>query len=145
MTMTNAGSKAFEAYRTISEVSEEIGVPHHVLRFWEAKFKELKPLKRAGNRRYYRPEDISLLHAINRLLYAEGYTIRGVQKLLREQGSLLVRDSAKAEPSLQTPSLQPAAAAPDHSVVNLPTSDALLPQLKALCAQLAQALSAARV
>lgn len=78
--------KSSEAYRTISEVSDDIGVPQHVLRFWETKFTEIKPLKRGGNRRYYRPEDMSLVRAINRLLYTEGYTIRGVQKLLKDRG-----------------------------------------------------------
>lgn len=78
--------KSESAYRTISEVSEDIGVPQHVLRFWESKFPSVKPLKRGGNRRYYRPDDIRLLKAINRLLYTEGYTIRGVQKLIAEKG-----------------------------------------------------------
>ncbi len=78
--------KSVTAFRTISEVSEELGVPQHVLRFWESKFSAIKPMKRGGNRRYYRPEDLHLLRSINRLLYTDGYTIRGVQKLLREQG-----------------------------------------------------------
>jgi DNA-binding transcriptional MerR regulator len=79
-------SKSSQAYRTISEVSEDLGVPQHVLRFWETKFSSIRPMKRGGNRRYYRPEDIQLLRAINRLLYIDGYTIRGVQKLIREKG-----------------------------------------------------------
>ena len=78
--------KASTAFRTISEVADELGVKQHVLRFWETKFSQLKPLKRGGGRRYYRPEDIDLLKAIHRLLYIEGYTIKGVQKLLREAG-----------------------------------------------------------
>jgi len=78
--------KAASAFRTISEVADELGVKQHVLRFWETKFSQLKPLKRGGGRRYYRPEDIDLLKAIHRLLYTEGYTIKGVQKLLREAG-----------------------------------------------------------
>jgi DNA-binding transcriptional MerR regulator len=78
--------KGPEAFRTISEVAEEIGVPQHVLRFWETRFAAVRPLKRGGNRRYYRPDDVSLLKAINRLLYTEGYTIKGVQKLLRDKG-----------------------------------------------------------
>jgi DNA-binding transcriptional MerR regulator len=81
------GTKAADAYRTISEVAEDVGVPQHVLRFWETKFTMIRPLKRGGNRRYYRPEDVALLKVINSLLYTEGYTIRGVQKLLREQGA----------------------------------------------------------
>jgi DNA-binding transcriptional MerR regulator len=77
--------KSATAFRTISEVSGELDVPQHVLRFWESKFNQLRPLKRGGGRRYYRPEDIALLRRIRDLLYAEGYTIRGVQKLFREQ------------------------------------------------------------
>ncbi len=78
--------KSANAFRTISEVADELGVKQHVLRFWETKFSQLKPLKRGGGRRYYRPEDIDLLRAVHRLLYTEGYTIKGVQKLLREAG-----------------------------------------------------------
>ena len=78
--------KSGAAYRTTGEVSEELDLPAHVLRFWESKFPEIKPLKRGGGRRYYRPEDIDLLRQIRQFLYQEGYTIRGVQKLLREGG-----------------------------------------------------------
>ena len=79
--------KSATAFRTISEVSAELDVPPHVLRFWESKFAQVKPLKRGGGRRYYRPEDIELLRSIRELLYTEGYTIKGVQKLLREGGA----------------------------------------------------------
>jgi DNA-binding transcriptional MerR regulator len=78
-------AKSPTAFKTISEVSQETGVPQHVLRFWEAKFSQLRPLKRGGGRRYYRPEDVALLMRIRRLLHEEGYTIKGVQKVLREQ------------------------------------------------------------
>jgi len=78
--------KAPTAFRTISEVSDELHIPQHVLRFWETKFPQLKPLKRGGGRRYYRPEDIALLRRISDLLYTQGYTIKGVQRLLREGG-----------------------------------------------------------
>lgn len=78
-------AKSPSAFKTISEVSQETGVPQHVLRFWEAKFSQLRPLKRGGGRRYYRPEDVALLMRIRRLLHEEGYTIKGVQKVLREQ------------------------------------------------------------
>ena len=81
-----AEGKSSEAFRTISEVSDEIGVPQHVLRFWETKFPAIKPLKRGGNRRYYRPEDVALVRTVNRLLYTDGYTIRGVQKLIKDRG-----------------------------------------------------------
>jgi DNA-binding transcriptional MerR regulator len=76
--------KAATAFRTISEVAEELQIPQHVLRFWESKFPQLKPLKRGGGRRYYRPEDIALLRRISGLLYTQGYTIKGVQRMLRE-------------------------------------------------------------
>lgn len=79
-------AKSAEAFRTISEVSDILEVPQHVLRFWEGKFSQIKPMKRGGNRRYYRPEDLELLRAITHLLYTDGYTIKGVQKLLRENG-----------------------------------------------------------
>jgi DNA-binding transcriptional MerR regulator len=78
--------KSAAAFRTISEVAEELDVPPHVLRFWEGKFTQVKPLKRGGGRRYYRPEDVDLLRGIRELLYTDGYTIKGVQKLLREGG-----------------------------------------------------------
>ena len=84
--------KAPEAFRTISEVADELEVPKHVLRFWEAKFAHLKPMKRGGGRRYYRPEDVALLRGIRFLLYNDGYTIRGVQKILREHGPRFVMD-----------------------------------------------------
>lgn len=87
MTDTPRIEKAPDAFRTISEVSEALDVPQHVLRFWEAKFPQVKPLKRAGGRRYYRPDDIDLLKGIRALLYGEGLTIKGVQKVLREQGA----------------------------------------------------------
>ena len=78
------GAKSPDAFRTISEVAAELDVPQHVLRFWESKFSQVRPLKRGGGRRYYRPEDVELLRRIRTLLYAEGYTIKGVQKVLRE-------------------------------------------------------------
>ncbi len=78
--------KSPEAFRTISEVAAELDVPPHVLRFWESKFSQVRPLKRGGRRRYYRPEDVELLRCIRALLYSDGYTIRGVQKVLREKG-----------------------------------------------------------
>ena len=79
--------KSPDAFRTIGEVSGELGVPQHVLRFWETKFPQVRPLKRSGGRRYYRPEDVALLRHIRHLLHAEGYTVRGVQKLLRERAA----------------------------------------------------------
>ena len=84
MATIRTGGKSAAAFRTISEVSQELEVPQHVLRFWESKFTPVRPLKRGGGRRYYRPEDIDLLRRIRNLLYTEGYTIKGVQRLLRE-------------------------------------------------------------
>jgi DNA-binding transcriptional MerR regulator len=84
--------KAPNAFRTISEVADELHIPQHVLRFWETKFPQVKPLKRGGGRRYYRPDDISLLRRISDLLYIQGYTIKGVQRLLREGGGRLSDD-----------------------------------------------------
>jgi DNA-binding transcriptional MerR regulator len=83
-------NKAPDAFRTISEVADELDLPQHVLRFWESRFHEIKPMKRGGGRRYYRPDDIDLLRGIRHLLYGEGYTIRGVQRILREQGAKFV-------------------------------------------------------
>ena len=85
-------AKSAAAFRTISEVGREIDVPQHVLRFWESKFSQIRPLKRGGGRRYYRPEDVALLRRIRELLYTDGYTIKGVQKLFRESGLKAVLD-----------------------------------------------------
>ena len=84
LTGSRRGGKSPGAFRTISEVSNDLEVPPHVLRFWETKFPQIKPLKRGGGRRYYRPEDVSLLRQIRQLLYNDGYTIKGVQRLLKE-------------------------------------------------------------
>jgi DNA-binding transcriptional MerR regulator len=92
--------KAPEAFRTISEVADEIDVPQHVLRFWESRFSQIRPMKRGGGRRFYRPDDVDLLRGVRHLLYGEGYTIRGVQRILREQGAAFVQNvwRAGAEP-----------------------------------------------
>jgi DNA-binding transcriptional MerR regulator len=92
--------KAPDAFRTISEVADEIDVPQHVLRFWEGRFPQIRPMKRGGGRRYYRPDDVDLLRGIRHLLYGEGYTIRGVQRILREHGAGFVQNvwRAGAEP-----------------------------------------------
>ncbi|MBO0717831.1 MAG: MerR family transcriptional regulator [Rhizobiales bacterium] len=84
--------KAPDAFRTISEVADEIDVPQHVLRFWESRFSHIRPMKRGGGRRYYRPDDVGLLRGIRHLLYGEGYTIRGVQRILREHGGAFVQN-----------------------------------------------------
>ena len=95
MTETQIGNqveKSADAFRTISEVADFLDVPQHVLRFWETKFTQVKPMKRAGGRRYYRPDDVELLRRIRDLLYKDGFTIRGVQKLIRENGVRKVID-----------------------------------------------------
>lgn len=95
--------KAPEAFRTISEVAEQLDVPQHVLRFWETRFSQIRPMKRGGGRRYYRPADVDLLKGIRTLLYGEGYTIRGAQKILKDQGLAHVvaigRGEISAEPA----------------------------------------------
>lgn len=89
--------KAPDAFRTISEAAEELDVPQHVLRFWETRFAQIKPMKRAGGRRYYRPADVELLKGIRSLLYGEGYTIRGVQRILKEEGIAHVAGVGRGE------------------------------------------------
>jgi DNA-binding transcriptional MerR regulator len=98
--------KAPDAFRTISEVAEELDVPQHVLRFWESRFPQIRPMKRAGGRRYYRPDDVDLLRGIRHLLYGEGYTIRGVQRILREQGAKFVQ--LVWQPGAAQPATEPA-------------------------------------
>ena len=89
--------KSPDAFRTISEVAEDLSVPQHVLRFWETRFSQIKPMKRAGGRRYYRPADLELLRGIHELLYKKGYTIRGVQLILKEEGVAYVAGVGRGE------------------------------------------------
>jgi|TARA_R100000501_G_scaffold13151_3_gene24055 DNA-binding transcriptional MerR regulator len=128
--------KSASAFRTISEVSDEVGVPQHVLRFWETKFKEVSPLKRGGGRRYYRPEDVDLIRAVNRLLYSHGYTIKGVQKLLREQGVKAVTSGETAAP--------PPVATP-HSEGGPGMDAAFLRDLRSIRDRLSGALQSAQI
>lgn len=102
--------KAPDAFRTISEVADDLDIPAHVLRFWETRFVQIKPMKRSGGRRYYRPDDVELLRGIRRLLYGEGYTIRGVQRILREHGVKAVQnleEAVLAPASFAGPSFDP--------------------------------------
>ena len=99
-TTTRAAEKSPEAFRTISEVSEELGLPQHVLRFWETRFGQVKPMKRSGGRRLYRPDHVALLRGIKALLYDDGLTIKGVQKMLRESGARTVIARGKADAAL---------------------------------------------
>lgn len=107
--------KAPDAFRTISEVADDLDIPQHVLRFWETRFTQIKPMKRSGGRRYYRPDDVDLLRGIRRLLYSEGYTIRGVQRILKEHGIKSVQGLIDA--SAPAPSFPPMdkAPAPEHA------------------------------
>jgi len=91
--------KSPDAFRTISEAADDLDLPQHVLRFWETRFPQIKPLKRGGGRRYYRPDDVELLRAIKHLLYGEGYTIKGVQRLFKEQGARAVVSAQANETS----------------------------------------------
>ncbi len=88
--------KSPDAFRTISEVADDLGLPQHVLRFWETRFAQIKPMKRTGGRRYYRPDDVELVRTIKHLLYGEGYTIKGVQRLFKENGMRAVVASVRA-------------------------------------------------
>ncbi|MEM8825320.1 MAG: MerR family transcriptional regulator [Pseudomonadota bacterium] len=124
-------AKSPDAFRTISEVATELDVAQHVLRFWETKFDEIAPVKRGGNRRYYRPDDVALLKRINTLLYTDGYTIKGVQKLLADRGVKAVLAGPDA-PAVAEPSDKPAV---DHMAV--------LPALRQVRDRLSSAIDAA--
>ena len=121
-------AKAADAFRTISEVAEELDVPKHVLRFWEIKFPQVRPMKRGGGRRYYRPEDVDLLRGIRELLHSDGYTIKGVQKILREHGAEFVKAGTqsanlteRASPGTKGRAKKSAPQAQSAKVVTLPT------------------------
>ncbi len=142
--------KAPNAFRTISEVADELHIPQHVLRFWETKFPQVKPLKRGGGRRYYRPDDIALLRRISDLLYIQGYTIKGVQRLLREGGGKLSDDIPPApadeqeaaeaeraaglpsEPELPMPGLAPTTSPQLGRTGTRPKADLEVERLRAL-------------
>lgn len=115
--------KSADAFRTISEVADELEVPQHVLRFWETKFAQIRPLKRGGGRRYYRPEDIDLLRAIRGLLYDKGYTIKGVQKLIREGGLKLADGAGPVEFPTAAPEEAEAAAPAAGATQGGPVAD----------------------
>jgi DNA-binding transcriptional MerR regulator len=124
--------KAPDAFRTISEVAQELDIPQHVLRFWETRFSQIKPMKRSGGRRYYRPDDVDLLKGIRRLLYGEGYTIRGVQRILKEHGVKSVQglaDSSAAvsfgaiEDAIGQSLMEPEDEAPIRGIADTDTDD----------------------
>jgi DNA-binding transcriptional MerR regulator len=121
-------AKGPEAFRTISEAADEIGVAQHVLRFWESKFSFIRPMKRAGGRRFYRPQDITVLNGVRRLLHDQGYTIKGVQKLHRDEGTQRILDAAEGNiaPPVQSASavVKPVAGTPGvNSALNAALAD----------------------
>jgi DNA-binding transcriptional MerR regulator len=126
--MADASRKSDQAFRTIGELAADLGVPQHILRYWETRFPQLRPLQRAGNRRYYRPADVALAHRIHRLLNQDGYTIRGVQQLLAGAGT----QDAEREPA-------PAAAAPAAAATHPFPAD----ELRRIRQMLVEALEAA--
>lgn len=125
--------KSDQAFRTIGELADELGVPQHILRYWETRFSQLKPLQRAGNRRYYRPDDVALAKQIHRLLNRDGYTIRGVQQLLAKGGKL-----ALTEELVAVPASPPVASA-------RPETEYRIEALRALRDRLARALADSQV
>jgi DNA-binding transcriptional MerR regulator len=158
----NRPKKAPNAFRTISEVADDLHIPQHVLRFWETKFPQVRPLKRGGGRRYYRPDDIALLRRISDLLYIQGYTIKGVQRLLREGGGRLSDDippptdderaAAAAEarpppppdPELPLPGLLPAPAPAATRAAARPKPDPEAERLRSVLADLLHELESIR-
>jgi DNA-binding transcriptional MerR regulator len=131
--------KAPSAFRTISEVADDLNVQQHVLRFWETKFSQVRPLKRGGGRRYYRPEDVDILKTIHHLLYTQGYTIKGVQKLFREQGKNKVVEKTPPEARNQNvPSQAPAKAASGLTDRQRSALQSLAGELKELRAMIAE-------
>ena len=135
--------KGPEAYRTIREVADSMDLPQHVLRFWETRFPQIRPLKRAGGRRYYRPDDIERLRLIRRLLYDEGYTIKGVQKLFKEQGIQALSNAAQAH---AVASAEPGSAAESAKSAGVTAAPRLADDdLAALREALAQIVDAERI
>ena len=135
--------KSATAFRTISEVADDLEVPQHVLRFWETKFPQIRPMKRGGGRRYYRPEDIDLLRAIRDLLYEQGYTIKGVQKLMREGGLKigeegLVEAPAEAEATGGEQGAVSRANAEDLPLFRANMDDSQLREIRGIAAELSE-------
>jgi DNA-binding transcriptional MerR regulator len=139
--------KSDAAFRTISEVSEDLDVPQHVLRFWESRFQTIRPLKRGGGRRYYRPEDVQLLRRIRDLLYKDGYTIRGVQKLLRDQArssSLAALDESDPPPRPVSSATVQLAPAPSVPAPAAPSERPATPAIPVVASQPAVGITGAR-
>jgi DNA-binding transcriptional MerR regulator len=127
-----APEKSPEAFRTISEVSEELGLPQHVLRFWETRFAQVKPMKRSGGRRLYRPDHVALLRGIKALLYDDGMTIKGVQKMLRESGARTVIARGKADAALSLEMTEHAEASTPEGMLPLELPENAAERLAAL-------------
>jgi DNA-binding transcriptional MerR regulator len=148
-----AMDKSPDAFRTISEVAEDLDLPQHVLRFWETRFSHIKPLKRGGGRRYYRPDDIDLLKGIRHFLYGEGYTIRGVQRILKEEGVRFVQAIGRGEegivlprPEAKKPLVEEIEASEDREAVIVPSESLLSDEaLRALHAALDELVECDRV
>ena len=121
--------KSPDAFRTISEVAEDLGLPQHVLRFWETRFNQIRPLKRGGGRRYYRPDDIDLLKGIRQLLYGEGYTIRGVQRILKSEGVRFVQGVGRGEEIVAAPDRESEAPEAADAEAEVPAPDTEAPSL----------------
>ena len=134
-------AKGPEAFRTISEAADELSVPQHVLRFWETKFAFIRPMKRAGGRRFYRPQDIAVLAQVRRLLHEEGYTIKGVQKLHRELGAKRFLNGEAEAPPPPDAAAPPAAPGLDLSSAARLRLEAALAELEAVKARLDELLS----
>jgi DNA-binding transcriptional MerR regulator len=117
--------KSPDAFRTISEVADDLDIPQHVLRFWETRFSQIKPLKRGGGRRYYRPDDVELLKGIRHLLYGEGYTIKGVQRILKEEGVRFVQAAWREGAPQPQPPASDDADDPASEDETLPTAEPL--------------------
>jgi DNA-binding transcriptional MerR regulator len=132
---TRPKGKSAAAFRTISEVATALDVPQHVLRFWETRFPQIKPMKRGGGRRYYRPEDVALLHDIRRLLYGEGYTIKGVQRLMRD-GQLKAGRAIPDEAAPAAPVAAPAVAAEPVKKAAAPLPEAASSAIRAAIGEL---------
>src|SRR3954447_15597813 len=120
--------KSPDAFRTISEVAEDLSLPQHVLRFWETRFSQIRPLKRGGGRRYYRPDDVDLLKGIRQLLYGEGYTIKGVQRILKAEGLRFVQGVGRGDETVAAPPPEPEEAVADAAAAPAPAA-ALTPEM----------------
>ena len=139
----NGRAKAPHAFRTIREVSDAVGVPPHILRFWETRFPQLKPIQRGGNRRDYRPADVALAHALHRLLHEEGYTVKGVQKLIASDGlaAVVARGNGHDAPGDAEEGVV-APAGPPPMAIGPAVAPFVLDELRAIRSRLARALAA---